>query len=96
MAISKKKNESKMEMNIKVTRAREFENAIAFDMEVNGVTIYGCWYRTYKDKKSGEEKALISFPSTKSAKDNKYYNHVYFYVTDEHIKTIEKQIEDLL
>lgn len=96
MAITKKKTENRETVdNIKVLRAREFDSAIAFDMCANGVTIYGCWYRTYKDKQTGEEKALISFPSTKG-KDDKYYNHAYFYVTDENLKDIEEQIESLL
>ena len=81
---------------IKVTRAHDFGDSISFDVTVyETVTIYGCTYRTYKPKDSDEEKGIISFPSRKG-KDNKYYNHAYFYVTDEMLASIEEQIEGLL
>ena len=81
---------------IKVTRAHQFDNSISFDVTVYGtVTIYGCTYRTYKPKDSEEEKGIVDFPS-KKGKDDKWYKHAYFFVTDEMLASIESQIEALI
>lgn len=81
---------------IKVTRAHQFDNSISFDVTLYGtVTIYGCTYRTYKPKDSEEEKGIIDFPSRKG-KDDKWYKHAYFFVTDEMLTSIESQIEALI
>lgn len=82
--------------NIKVDRAKEFDKSISFDCTLFGcIKIYGCTYRTYTDKTSGEEKGIISFPS-KKGKDDKYYNHAYFFVTSEVLAKVEKEIEALI
>lgn len=97
MAIRKKAEEKEVQnYEVKVLKVKEFDNAIAFDMEVNGVTIYGCYHRTYTDKKTKEEKSFIAFPSQKSEKNGKYYSHAFFPVNDELLADIEKQIENLL
>lgn len=89
------KNE-KTTMEVKVTRAHEFEaGTIAFDMEVNGITIYGMYYRAGISPKTKEEYEIISFPSRKG-KDGKYYNHVYFAITDEVKKSIIEQLGKLV
>ena len=81
---------------IKVTRAHQFDNSISFDVTLYGtVTIYGCTYSTYKPRDSEEEKGIIDFPS-KKGKDNKWYKHAYFFVTDEMLASIESQIEALI
>jgi len=78
-----------------VTRAKEFdEGVVAFDMVVNGVTLYGCWYREYKNKK-GEDGSLISFPSRKG-KDDKYYNDAWFPISAELKENIVGQLEKLV
>ena len=104
MAISKtKKQETKaeaQELTIKVTRAKDFTQdgadgcCIGFDMEVNAVTIYGCFYREGK-KKDGSDYAMVSFPSKKDA-NNKYWNHAYVKLSDAQVEEISKQIENLL
>lgn len=82
--------------DIKVDRAKEFEKSISFDITLFGcVKIYSCTYRTYQDKKTGEEKGIVSFPS-KKGKDDKYYNHAYFFVTDDVLAKIEKELEALI
>ena len=82
--------------DIKVDRAKDFEKSISFDVTLFGcVKIYGLTYRTYQDKKTGDEKGIISFPS-KKGKDDKYYNHAYFFVTDDVLASVEKQIEALI
>ena len=81
---------------IKVTRAHQFDNSISFDVQLYGtITIYGCTYRTYKPEGANEEKGIVGFPSRKG-KDDKWYNHAYFFVTDEMLAAIEKQIEALI
>lgn len=95
MALSKnKKSETKetesVNYNVEVLRAKEIKGSYAFDMKVNGVTIYGCWL---KETKSGEN--FVSFPSYKG-KDDKWYSYAYFKVDEETQTNIEKQIEALI
>ena len=96
---AKEAEEKKVTVNpgdIKVDRAKAFDNSISFDVTLFGcIKIYGCTYRTYQDKKTGEEKGIISFPA-KKGKDDKYYNHAYFFVTDEVLASVEKEIEALI
>lgn len=102
MAIKKdKKTETKkeaQELTIKVTRAHDFskdgKTSIAFDMEVNGVTIYGCWYR--EGEKDGEEWSIVNFPSRQDEKSGKYYSHAYVKLTQDQVDEIAKQLENLL
>ena len=62
MAISKKKTEEKavqeaQALAIEVLKAKDFTKegedgcSISVDLKINGVTIYGCWYREGKDGK---------------------------------------------
>lgn len=95
MAIAKKKaEEATQSYNVEVKRAKQFESGdIAVDMVVNGVSIYNCTYKS--GEKDGKEYAFISFPSRKG-KDDKYYSHVYFKISEELLADIEKQIEKLI
>lgn len=100
MAISRKAQDSaKTEYTVTVKRAKDFtkegkNTTISFDMEVNGVTIYGCWYREYTSKE-GKDGTMISFPS-QQGKDGNYYNHAFFPMTEALKLDIEKQIESVL
>lgn len=108
MAVNRKKSaetenkqaEQAQALAIEVLRAKDFTEAgkegcsIVFDMNVNGIIIYGCWYREGKDKK-GEDYEMVSFPSHKG-KDGKYYNHAYVKLQQSDIDNISKQIESLL
>lgn len=80
---------------IEVTRAKEFDNVVLFDMKVNGVTIYGCTYKTLTRKDNGEEFVKIGFPQ-KKGKDDKYYNHAFVKLSDDDIRTIEEQLNALV
>ena len=74
---------------IKVTRGHVFDDgSVAFDMEVNGVSIYNC---TLREGKNGQ---FVSFPSRK-AKDGKYYSYVYVKLSEEDIADIIEQLEVL-
>lgn len=105
MAVSRnKKTEEKAEqaqaLVIEVLRAHDLTKDdqegcnIAVDLKINGVTIYGCFYREGKDKK-GNDYQMVSFPSHQG-KDGKYYNYAYVKLTDEDVEKISKDIEKLL
>lgn len=85
---NKEKTES-TENEIKVTRGHVFDDGlVAFDMEVNGVSIYNS---TLREGKNGQ---FVSFPSRKG-KDGKYYSHVYVKLSDDDVKSIVEQLEAL-
>ena len=97
MEIKTKKAETKKESKkeetiknvIKVTRGHVFDDGtVAFDMEVNGVSIYNS---TLREGKNGQ---FVSFPSRK-AKDGKYYSHVYVKLSEEDVADIIEQLEAL-
>lgn len=90
----KKSNQESRQYEVKVTRAREVKDgSVAFDMEVNGISIYGCWYNEYKTKE-GKEGTMLTFPSYKN--DDKYYNHCWFAISKELKEEIIAQIEKLV
>jgi hypothetical protein len=79
---------------VKVTRAKEVkEGTVVFDMIVNGISIYGCWYR--EGEKDGKEYKLVSFPSQKG-NDGKYYNHAWFKIEDDVKNDIIEQLQKLV
>lgn len=84
-----KKKDVNVEVNAKVVRANQVDDLVFFDVEINGVTIYGC---KVVEGKNGD---FISFPSHKG-KDGKYYNHAYIKLTDEQSKDIITQVENML
>lgn len=91
---STKKTETQ-NFDVKVTRAKEVnEGQVVFDMVVNGVTIYGCWYREGKNK-NGEDYTMVSFPSQK-ADNGKYYNHCWFKIDDSLKEEIVAQLQKLV
>ncbi len=104
MAIKKNTKKAEQEtkevkkLEITVKRAKDFSDdektSIACDLEVNGVTIYNCWYREGK-KKDGSDYAMVSFPSKKDDK-GKYWNHAYVKLSDAQVEEISKQIENLI
>ena len=75
--------------DLKVVRAKEFDDNVFFDMEVNGVTIYGC---RYVEGKNGD---FIAFPS-KKGKDGKYYKHAYVELDEAMVSLIDEQLDKLL
>ena len=66
---------------------------MAFDMVVNGVNIYGCWYR--EGESNGKEYELISFPSQK-AENGKYYNFAWFKIEDDVKANIIEQLQKMV
>ena len=87
------KAEDTMKYNVKVERAHRFpDGAISIDMTVNGVKIWGAYYRTKKDD---PDSAFIAFPSRKGS-DGTYYKNCSFPVSDVLLADIEDQIDSLL
>lgn len=91
-----KKMENNMKYAVKVSNVKKITNRAGcyrFQLEVNGVNIYGMKYIHYTTK-AGKEGDLISFPSYKG-RDGEYYNNCWFpCVSDtEAFKEIEKQLE---
>lgn len=92
MARGSKKEEKKTVISdIKVIRAKEFNETVFFDLQVNGVTIYGCTYNEGKEGKSD----WIGFPSRKG-KDGKYYKHAYVELDEAMVNLIDEQLDELL
>lgn len=90
------KEVNNMNYAVKVSRVKEIPNRAGcyrFQLEVNGVTIYGMQYIHYTTKE-GKEGDLISFPSYKGS-DNKFYNNCWFPCGSdtEAFREIEKQLE---
>lgn len=100
MGIKKKEAAENKAVNheIKVLRAHDMSKddgvTIAFDVEVNGVSIYGCFWREGVDK-SGNEYEMVSFPSHKG-KDGKYYKYAYVNFSDADKDAIQKGIESVI
>lgn len=85
----KKKEEVNVNVDAKVVRANQVKDTVYFDVNINGVTIYGC--RVVEGSKGD----FISFPSHKG-KDDKYYNHAYIKLSDDDTKDIIHQIEEMI
>lgn len=85
---SKEKKESTFKVDsFEVSRAKCWDNGgVTFDLEVNGMKIYGC---RVSEGKNGD---FISFPSRKGS-DGKYYNYVYIPFQEEDQKTILEAVE---
>lgn len=73
-----------------VTRARRWDDGNeTFDMDLNGISIYGC--RLVE----GKNGLFVSFPARKG-NDGKYYSHVYATLDDVTVEAICRQVDDLL
>ena len=90
----------KIEYVVKVLRAKDFteksklDTNVAFDMEVNGIKIYGCWLKEGTSK-DGKDYSVISLPSHKG-KDGDYYSVAWFPISKELTKEIREQIANML
>ena len=77
--------------SFKVTRVRSLDNgSISFDMELNGINIYGCFV-----VESVEYGDFISFPRRKG-KDGKYYSIVWAKLDKEDTTAILQEVERIL
>ena len=76
-----------------IRRANEYDKTgtIFFDLDINGLTVYGCTVA----KRKTDESEFISFPSRKGA-DGKYYSIVYCALSQEDQDRILDAVYDLL
>ena len=95
MALSKKKEAAVEIVNheIKVTRVKELDNVIMFDMVVNDVSMYGCSYKVLTNHETKEEFGKVGFPSKKSG--DTWYNQAYVKLSAADMENIEKQLESM-
>ena len=109
MAVKKANKEEKKEVRkfeykpaeIGVSKVREIkgkDDCYRFNLEINGVSIYGCSYITYTNKE-GKEDNFIAFPQYKGS-DGNYYNTCWFPINDpayrKEFEEIENQISKLI
>lgn len=78
-------------ISFKILRAKAVgdKGAVAFDMVLNDVTIYGCWVH---EGKNGD---FISFPQ-RQGNDGKYYSIVWAPMDEEDTKRVLEEVERVL
>lgn len=88
-------------VTVDAARLTKKDSIVMVDLDVNGVKIKSCMLKEIEVSKDGEKYKkgdityVLNFPSEKGS-DNKYYNRVWFPASNEIIKDICKQVEDLL
>lgn len=87
--MKKKEVNEVVNVSAKVTRANQVNDTVFFDMEINGISVYGL------KVVEGSNGDFISWPSHKG-KDGKYYNYVWCKLSDEQQKEIIHQVEEML
>ena len=98
----KKDAAEKIEYIIKVEAARATKNdsIVMVDLDVNGVKIKSCMLKEITVQKDGDKYKkgdtcyVLNFPSEKSG--DKYYNRVWFPVSNKNMEDIIKQVQLLL
>lgn len=77
--------------SFKVTRARVLDSgSVSFDMELNGISIYGCFVG--ESKENGD---FISFPQRKGS-NGKYYSIAWAKLSDDDSKSILQEVERII
>lgn len=97
-----KNTSEKIEYRIKVEAARTTKNdsIVMVDLDVNGVKIKSCMLKegtVTKDGdkyKKGDKCYFLNFPSEKVG--DKYYNRVWFPVSNKNMEDIIRQVQSLL
>ena len=95
-----KANAVSYEVKVDAARATKNDKIVMIDLDVNGVKIKSCILKEVTVKKNGDKyKAgdviyLVQFPSDKVG--DKYYNRVWFPITNKHISDIVRQTQELL
>ena len=87
--MKKKEVNEAVNVSAKVTRANQVNDTVFFDLELNGVSIYGL------KVVEGSKGDFISWPSHKG-KDGKYYNYAWCKLSDDQQKKIIHQVEEML
>ena len=88
------------EANVLNVRKTKNDAILMLDIDVNGVKIYSCIFKEVTVKKDGQKYKkgdkcyVLSLPSEKSG--DKYYDRVWFPVSNETMDTIIEQIKEKL
>lgn len=92
MALKENKKEARQ---FKVTKAYQFENGnIAFNIQIDDITIYDCILVKKKKVKKGESEYFVSFPQKKVKED--YFSIVYTVLSVEEEEDIINQIDEMV
>lgn len=94
--------QAKQDYAIKVdaARATKNEHIVMLDLDVNGVKIKSCMLKEIEVQKDGEKHKkgdicyVLNFPSEKVG--DKYYNRVWFPVSNADMENILNQVKDML
>lgn len=100
--VKKEAAAAKYEYKVKVEAARATKNdsIVMVDLDVNGVKIKSCMLKegTVKEDgdvhKAGDTVYFLNFPSEKVG--DKYYNRVWFPVSNKNLEDIISQVQALL
>lgn len=103
MSISKKNSTEKKDYTVKVINARETKNdsIVMVDLEVNGIKIYSCVLKEITVKKDGEKYKkgdtcfVLNLPQEKGS-DGKWYDRVWFPISNKIIDSVVEQAQDML
>ena len=98
----KKEQSEKRTYDVNVINVRKTKNdaILMLDIDVNGVKIYSCIFKEVTVKKDGQKYKkgdkcyVLSLPSEKSG--DKYYDRVWFPVSNETMDSIIEQIKEKL
>ena len=99
---AKKEAAEKVEYDVTVTAARTTKNdkIVMIDLKVNGVQIKSCMLKEIECKKDGDKHKkgdicyVVNLPSEKIG--DKYYNIVWFPISNETMDKIIDQVQSLL
>jgi hypothetical protein len=83
------------EFEVIKVRTTKNENIVMFDIKINGVSIYGCMLKHVVRESDGKEFDIIQYPSYQGT-NGKYYNHVYYDLSQSDRDVIINQIKSLL
>lgn len=95
-----KANSRSYEVKVLEARTTKNDKIVMIDIDVNGVQIKSCILKEVTVKKNGDKyKAgdviyLVQFPSDKVG--DRYFNRVWFPITNKHVADIVRQTQELL
>ena len=88
------------EVEVEAVRPTKNDDIVVIDIKVNGVSINSCFLKELTVKKDGEKYKkgdicyVLQLPQKKV--DGKYYNHVWFPLSNEEMQNIFDQVEKML
>lgn len=98
---TKKEEKNEGSVQVKAARATKNDSIVMIDLNINGVTIKSCMLKEVECKKDGTAHKkgdicyIVNFPSEK-AKNGKWYNTVWYPLSNEDVDDIVRQVKSLL